>query len=70
MTQILFVILLSLFLTSSVLAAGNCTTKFLALPVKNNTLGDGVALERGLSVVLGGQPQGMRRNLQQCFVSD
>jgi hypothetical protein len=42
---------------------GNCSAAFLAFPIKNNTLGDGVALNRGLYVQLGGQPQGEERPL-------
>jgi len=57
------------FFNSSVLAAGNCSAKFLAFPIKNNTLGDGVALNRGISVELGGQPQGRCRNISRQTLS-
>ncbi|ORY14245.1 aspartic peptidase domain-containing protein [Clohesyomyces aquaticus] len=37
-----------------------CNSPYFAFPIKNNTIGDGVALNRGLPVSIGGQPQGLR----------
>lgn len=63
-------------LPASVVAVNNCSVPPLLLPLKNNTLDDGVALNRGVPVTLGGQPEGFRttftlnntriRNAQDC----
>lgn len=47
-------------LPASVVAVNNCSVPPLLLPLKNNTLNDGVALNRGVPVTLGGQPEGFR----------
>jgi hypothetical protein len=53
---------LCIFLASHILPifAANCSIPPLVLPLKNNTLADGVALNRGVPVQIGGQPEGMR----------
>ncbi|KAI9867414.1 MAG: hypothetical protein M1813_008972 [Trichoglossum hirsutum] len=53
-------IALGLILGTARLADGKCSVKPLVLPLKNNTLDDGVAGNRGIPVNLGGQPQGFR----------
>ena len=40
----------------------NCTLPYLAFSIKNNTLADGVAGNRGISIQLDGQAQGVYLN--------
>ena len=61
---------------SSVVA--DCTIPPISQPLKNNTLKDGIALNRGIPVQLGGQSEGFRvtftkqntliRNAQDCIL--
>jgi hypothetical protein len=50
-------------------AKGNCTGSWIAFPIQNNTLGDGVAGNRGMYALIGGQPQGEAR-LLACYDSN
>ncbi len=55
-----FPIIICVLCSSILVAAFNCNTPPLALPLKNNTLADGTAVNFGVHVQLGGQPQGFR----------
>lgn len=73
--ELLFVLALFSFTSS----ADNCTTPPLVFGITNVTLSDGVAKNRGVKVVLGGQPEGLRvtfmlnntrvRNAYDCKLS-
>lgn len=53
-------LLISLIIFSSVGSAGNCSIAPLSLPWTNYTLPDGIAVNRGIFVELGGQPASIR----------
>jgi len=76
--KIIFVVFSCSFSVRPRFVAADCSIAPISLPLKNNTLADGVALNRGIPVQLGGQSEGFRvtftkqnvliRNGQDCIL--
>jgi hypothetical protein len=56
------------FSLASLVIAENCGVAPLALPLSNVTFGNGIAVNRGVPIQLGGQPEGEEYHSEHVLV--